>query len=87
MRLMVFAVYDEKAAAFAAPFCLTSKGLAVRSFADAVADKNTQLAKHPGEYKLYLLAEYDDNSGAFVSLPQPEFLSCGSEFISEVKNG
>lgn len=80
MKIHVFSILDEKSKVFSQPFFMTAKGQAVRAFSDLVADKNSAIARHPEDYRLYLLGEFDDLSGAFVSLPQPEYLYAGSDF-------
>lgn len=80
MKLQVFSIFDEKGAIFSNPFYMAHRGLAIRAFSDLVADNNSQVHKHPDDYKLYCLGEFDDNTGAFTCLPQPEFLQHGSDF-------
>lgn len=84
MILQVFSVWDEKGTVFSSPFFMANKGLAIRGFSDLVKDKSTRVAQHPEDYKLYLIGEFDDNSGQLVS-DKPEFLCHGSDFVD--KNG
>lgn len=86
MKLYVYAIHDIKAICFSNPFFVAHDGIALRMFGDVVADKNTSIAKHPGDYKLYKLAEYDDVSGRFVSLDVPSFMANASDFISAEVN-
>lgn len=83
MQLKVYSIFDEKAKCFGQPFFMAHNGMALRAFSDLVADKSTSINKHPGDYKLYCLADYDDNSGEFASLPQPEFLAHASDFVND----
>nr|AVQ10255.1 DNA binding protein VP5 [Gokushovirinae environmental samples] len=46
--------------AFMQPFFARSKDEARRSFSDAVADPKMEFGKHPGDYGLYCLGEWDD---------------------------
>lgn len=80
MKVRVFSVYDEKSKAFGELGCCIHDGQAMRSFGDQISNPQSPLSKHPDDYKLYCLGEYDDNSGALVSFPQPEFLVAGSTF-------
>lgn len=83
MKLLAFSVYDEKAGVFGVPFCMAHRGLAIRAFSDLVADVNTTVHKHPSDFKLYTIGEFDDNSGALISLSQPEFLQNASDFVQK----
>lgn len=86
MKLLAFSTFDEVAGVFGTPIFVSNKGIAVRSFGDAVAQKGTPLHDHAGDYKLFQLGEYDTETGALISLPQPVFLHRASEF-KEVSNG
>ena len=82
MQIQVFSIRDGKSCVFGMPFFRVNKGVAMRDFSDLVNDVQTSIHKHPDDFKLYSLGEFDDNSGEFVSLPQPEFLAHGSDFIN-----
>lgn len=82
--MLVFSVFDEKAQVYSTPVFLPHKGLAVREFSDVVKDKNSALAKHPSDYKLCLLGEFDNVSGGFLACPQPEFVCSAIEFVDTV---
>lgn len=63
----VFSVFDSKAAAYALPFFLPRVEVAIRSFRDAVRNPEHDMHRHPEDYSLHLLGEFDDASGAFTS--------------------
>jgi len=67
MKLLVFAVHDTKVNAFMPPFTMRSRGEAVRSFMDAVSDGQSSFCKHPEDFALWSLGEWDDGSGMFTS--------------------
>jgi len=80
MKLLGFAIFDEKGAVYSTPFFMAHRGLAIRTFNDLVTDANSKISKHPEDYKLYVIGDYDDVSGVLTSLPQPEFLNNGTDF-------
>ena len=82
MIVKVFSIHDVKASTFGQPFFAVNKGIAVRMFADLVGDKQSMVSKHPDDFKLYLLGDFDDNSGGLSPLAQPEFLHSASEFVN-----
>lgn len=67
MRYKILAVRDRAIDAFGQPFFSVSVGGAVRGFADEInrAGENNQLNKHPDDFDLYLLGEFDDSNGKF----------------------
>lgn len=74
MILQVFAVFDSKAGFFGNPFFDQKEGSAIRNFADAVNDTsnpNNMWNKHPEDFSLFCLGEFDNNSGELIpSLPK-----------------
>lgn len=65
--LNLFAVRDSKAEAFMPPFTATNKGLAIRSFTDAVNDKSSIFSKYPDDFVLYDLGTFDESTGIITS--------------------
>lgn len=81
MKLKVFGIRDSKAMAFLQPYFSPSVGGAVRAFADEVNDGKGMITKHPDDFILYELGEFDDNTGLFVSLTPIVMLGCGKDFV------
>jgi len=67
MIYKIFSVHDTKVQAFMPPFVMRSKGEAVRSFTDAVQDHSGTFCKHPEDYALWQLGEFDDQGGEIKS--------------------
>lgn len=61
--LKMYAVRDKAVEAFMQPFFVRANGEAIRSFADAVNDSNSPFYKHPGDFELYALGDFDPSSG------------------------
>lgn len=78
---MAFSVFDEKAATFSAPFFLPSQGEAIRMFGDLVHDPKTSISRHPGDYKLYSVGSFDQQSGVFTPVVTPGYLCAAVDFI------
>lgn len=85
MILQVIAVFDRAVAAFMQPMFIPHKGAAVRSFTDWVNDSNSEFSKHPEDYELYLLAEYDDQKGRF-NMPEVPDRLCRAQDVLVTKN-
>ena len=79
MILKVFSIRDIKADAYDKPFFLATVGQAVRAFSDEVERSDSMLNKHPEDYILFELGEYNDALGVFTCLPAPRQLIAGSD--------
>lgn len=83
MKLLVFSVYDAKAAAFMTPFHMPTRGQALRAFGDVVADGKHDFSKHPEDFSLYVVGEFDQSTGKLDGhLPEP--LSPALAFVEPV---
>jgi len=78
----IFTVYDSKAEAYLAPFFSNAKGAALRSFVDTVLDKSHPFNKHPEDYTLFYLGEFDDLKANFDLQAAPISLGCAIEFMN-----
>lgn len=67
MTLKVFTVFDSKISAYAQPFFMQTTGAAIRAWTETVNSKDTQFFKHPGDFTLFEIATYDDQSGKIES--------------------
>ncbi len=81
MKVKMYAVHDTKAAAYLQPWFQTTDALAMRNFADCVNDKNHNFGRHPEDYNLFLLAEFDDQNANLIA-HAPKSLGNGIEFIA-----
>ena len=82
MITKVFSVYDTKAEAYVSPFFFPAVGLAIRGFVDEANNPNSQINKHPTDFALFELGEFDDSSGVFTCLPAPRNLGLAHEFLA-----
>ena len=82
MKLSVYAIYDDAARAFATPFFMHNDGLAIRAFMDNVnSQEENNLSKHPDQFTLYKIAEWDDNAGELVAMDKKS-LGNGLQFVT-----
>jgi len=84
MKLKILVVRDIKADVYGQPFYSATKGAAVRNFGDQCqnGDPNNMLTKHPEDFELYYLGEYDDENASF-DLGKPEQIALGSNYIKQ----
>lgn len=76
------AIYDSKAEAWTTPMFFQATGQAVRSFGDAVADEKSEFGKHPEDYVLFLLGDWDERSGKCEVLQAPVALARGLDLAT-----
>ena len=81
MMLKIYSVYDSKAEAYLQPFFMQSRGAAIRAFGDAVNDVNHVFAKHSGDYTLFEIGEFSDESASILSYATPVSLGVAIEFV------
>jgi hypothetical protein len=69
MILFVVSVKDRAADVFNRPFFVPHRNVAVRDFTDEVnrVAGDNQLNKHPDDFDLYLLGEFDDARGVVLN--------------------
>lgn len=86
MEQIIYSIFDDKAVMYCRPFFLQSVGLALRSFADICKDRESQIAHHPADFKLYKLGTFNDNTGSITPLAIPEFVASASEYVQKNQN-
>jgi len=65
----IFTVFDKKLESYMQPFFSVNTATALRAFADACSDEGSMLFKHPGDFQLYKIAEYNDQTADIESHP------------------
>lgn len=86
MLYTVCSVRDIVAKVFGKPFFVQSTPVAVRSFQDELnrpsqPGEQSLLQQHPGDFELYDLGQFDEDSASFSQHPQPLLLVRGSDLI------
>lgn len=82
MILKIYTVFDSKAEAYIQPFFSTTKGLALRSFQEALSDSNTNISKYPEDFTLFELGEFDQQTSKFNLHNTPQSLGVAVEFLT-----
>lgn len=65
MLMQIIAVRDNRIEAFMQPTFVAHPGQGVRAFQDHCQDEKTDFHRHPEDFDLYLLGEYNDQTGQF----------------------
>lgn len=72
----VYSVFDEKAAVYMLPFFAKSHEVALRSFATAALDPEHDFGRWGGDFTLFHIAEFDDDTGELK--PRDAFMNLGT---------
>ena len=80
----VFTVFDEKSEAYLQPFFMDTIGQATRAITDCCNDPNHAFNRHTSDYTLFLLGEFDDLTGQFIT-DQKKSLGCLIEFKTQTE--
>lgn len=77
---LVCSVYDQGTETFVRPVFLRGRGEALRMFEDQVnrPEAENPMFNHPGDFQLFVLGTWDDESGRFVGKEIPEKIVDGS---------
>lgn len=84
MIRLVVSVRDGATGLYGQPWFVVARGQAIRAFTDEVNRKpgDTDLAKHPEDFELFAVAEFDESTGRFGSLGDPEPLIRGKDCVN-----
>lgn len=66
-KLRVFSAYDGKLSVFMTPFVFIHLGQALRAWEDLCLDNKSMMSKHPSDFILYEVGEFDEDSGVIVA--------------------
>ncbi len=81
----LYSIWDQKAETFMAPFCVPTKGLAIRAFEDAINSDSHHFGQHPADYTLFQTGTFETDTGFIESTKIS--IGNGVEFVNpELKN-
>lgn len=83
MKLLAFSIYDSKAEAFMRPYFAETKGLAVRSFRDAVNESGHGMNKYPEDYTLFHIGAFDPMTGSLEPIGTPVSMGLAITFLEK----
>lgn len=81
MIVGLYAVQDAVAGVFHPPFCAHTPGTAERFVSDMVSSPDHPYNKHPGDYYLWRIGQYDDAQGLIGADGPPERLLCLGQLV------
>ncbi|WNK13535.1 MAG: nonstructural protein [Microvirus sp.] len=75
MKQFIYSLRDTKADAFAQPFFAPNRSVAIRNYLAASEDPASIISRFPGDFSLYEIGLFDDNTGIIESHPLPQLIS------------
>lgn len=83
MKLQVFSIFDTAAQAYNQPFMFQTTGLAVRTFQEEAHRPDSNICKHPRDFALMHLGEFDDQNATFDLFETPRSLGLAQDFKTQ----
>lgn len=75
MLLNAYTLYDQKALTYSPPFYCTAHGQAVRMVMDLAGDTNTMVGRHPADFSLYCVGQWNDAVGVMLPTEHREHIA------------
>lgn len=66
MLLNAYTLYDNKALTYSPPFYGPAHGMAVRMVIDLAMDQSTTVGRHPQDFTLYCVGQWNDAVGCML---------------------
>jgi len=85
MAKKLYSVQDMKSMTLSYPFACNHLAEAMRSFEQVCRDERSMLNKYPNDFNLFYMGEYDEGTGSFTLLNQPEFVINASVYVSKTE--
>lgn len=85
MKIQIFALYDSAAQIYGQPMFILNKGYAVRGFQELANNKSDNVGKHPADFTLFHIGEYEDTDCTIKMFESK--VSCGTALEYVNKDG
>lgn len=80
MKLHLFSIHDQALQAYMPPWTAPARGVAHRMFQDELQNAQGNMSKHPDDYTLYHIGEYDDTNALITQNPDgPQLIVRGKD--------
>lgn len=86
MLMQILCVYDSKAESYNRPVYVEAVGIGLRGFMDLLKNPEHEFTKHPEDYTLFHLGEFDTKTAKFDLLKTPKSLGVAIEFMPQTSN-
>lgn len=86
IKLSLFSVYDSAAKVWFPPFVAQTVEVALRNFRMTVNSPESNFNRFPEDYALFLVGEFDQETGMIVGTPAPQSLGVAITFLDMVSD-
>lgn len=80
MSQRIYAVKDLAINAFGNPIFVRAQGQAIRSFMDECKNTESMMAKHPADYEMYYIGEYDEETATITPATNIERVARATDY-------
>ena len=81
--MKMYAIYDRAIEAFGQPIFVKAQGQAIRSFMDECKNPESQFNKHPEDYELYYIGEFDETKGSITNNMNMERVARATDYTTK----
>lgn len=78
---IIVTMYDKKAHLYLTPYTYRTVHEFYRDITNLLENNNSQIAKHPTDFDLYKLADFNELSGEVIPCDKPLFLSSAADLL------
>jgi len=86
MQLCIFAIYDSGVSSWRLPMFGRARGEILRWWTEAVNNAQSDFSKHPGDFTLFHIGNWDDEKCSFDLFKAPVSLGVAVEYIKKEAN-
>ena len=79
----IYAIKDQAIEAFSQPFFVQAQGQAVRMFMDESKNEQSQINRHPADFELWYMGEFDEQTGTITGATNIERVARAIDFINK----
>lgn len=80
--MKMFSIYDSKGQFYDKPMFLRTKADAIRGWTELANDQKTTIAKHPADFTLFEIGEFNDLTGVVTMYDAKQSIGTALEFVN-----
>ena len=81
MKQIIASIYDSKVRVWSFPQQFVNKGALARAWEETCNDTNSPFAKYPSDFTMFIVGEWDDETGQISMHQAPEPLGTAVQFV------
>nr|QJB19813.1 MAG: nonstructural protein [Microvirus sp.] len=81
MQMKMYSIKDVKVGIYHPPVCCHNAAHAIRMHSDYFNRPDSQFCKYAGDFEIYEVGTFDDQTGSVVPVVSPVFLIAGADLV------